>query len=75
MRELWIKEPELGWDESIPEEYKCAWTRFFLLLVKLQIIVFALFHYWMYVYTYFVMSRNNLHISIFLLKLNEDILF
>jgi len=45
MRELWIKEPELGWDESIPEEYKCAWTRFFLLLVKLQIIVFALFHY------------------------------
>ena len=29
MRELWIKEPQLGWDESIPEEYKCAWTRFF----------------------------------------------
>ena len=29
MRELWIKEPNLGWDETIPPDYKRAWSTFF----------------------------------------------
>ena len=40
MRQLWVSERKIDWDDPVPEEYKREWSKFFLGLFDMNDIKF-----------------------------------